>query len=68
MTRPALRCPSCRRPVAAGAPDFPFCSERCRFVDLGRWYGEDYRVSRQLAPEDGEELLLDLEEEESPSE
>ena len=25
-------------------PDFPFCSPRCRMVDLGRWLGEDYGV------------------------
>lgn len=25
-------------------PDYPFCSRRCRMVDLGRWLGEDYRV------------------------
>ncbi|HEX8111219.1 MAG TPA: DNA gyrase inhibitor YacG [Kofleriaceae bacterium] len=23
---------------------FPFCSERCHLVDLGRWLGEDYRI------------------------
>jgi endogenous inhibitor of DNA gyrase (YacG/DUF329 family) len=25
-------------------PHFPFCSRRCRLIDLGRWLGEDYRV------------------------
>jgi hypothetical protein len=24
---------------------FPFCSERCHLVDLGRWLGEDYRIA-----------------------
>jgi endogenous inhibitor of DNA gyrase (YacG/DUF329 family) len=24
-------------------PDRPFCSPRCRLIDLGRWLGEDYR-------------------------
>jgi endogenous inhibitor of DNA gyrase (YacG/DUF329 family) len=24
-------------------PQFPFCSDRCRLIDLGRWLGEDYR-------------------------
>lgn len=28
----------------AGNPAFPFCSPRCKLVDLGRWLGEDYRV------------------------
>jgi endogenous inhibitor of DNA gyrase (YacG/DUF329 family) len=27
-------------------PNFPFCSERCRMADLGRWFAEDYRVGR----------------------
>jgi endogenous inhibitor of DNA gyrase (YacG/DUF329 family) len=26
-------------------PDYPFCSPRCRMIDLGRWLGEDYRVA-----------------------
>jgi endogenous inhibitor of DNA gyrase (YacG/DUF329 family) len=39
-------CPICRGGVAErGAnPAFPFCSERCRLIDLGRWLGEEYRV------------------------
>jgi hypothetical protein len=36
----------CRKPVAERAvnPAFPFCSERCRLIDLGRWLGEEYRI------------------------
>jgi uncharacterized protein len=26
-------------------PQFPFCSDRCRLVDLGRWLGENYRIT-----------------------
>jgi endogenous inhibitor of DNA gyrase (YacG/DUF329 family) len=26
-------------------PQFPFCSERCQTIDLGRWLGERYRVA-----------------------
>ncbi len=32
-----LRCPICKKPVKAGEPDFPFCSDRCRSIDLGKW-------------------------------
>ena len=46
----SLRCPTCRKPVEKGAPSLPFCSERCRLVDLGRWFAEDFRVSRPLFP------------------
>jgi endogenous inhibitor of DNA gyrase (YacG/DUF329 family) len=38
-------------------PAFPFCSERCRVVDLGKWIDEEYRVSEPLLPpgqDDGE--------------
>ena len=31
-------------------PDFPFCSKRCRIIDLGRWLGEDYKVASREAP------------------
>jgi uncharacterized protein len=38
----APRCPICGRPRVH---DYrPFCSARCRDVDLGRWFGEAYRV------------------------
>jgi endogenous inhibitor of DNA gyrase (YacG/DUF329 family) len=41
-----MRCPICRKPVDLSRSnlDRPFCSERCRLVDLGRWAGETYRV------------------------
>jgi len=39
------RCPSCKSPVARREnPFFPFCTERCKLVDLGRWLREEYRV------------------------
>ena len=42
-------CPTCRRPVskdpARASKLFPFCSERCHLVDLGRWLGEEYRIA-----------------------
>jgi uncharacterized protein len=44
-----VTCPTCRRPVrkdpARPSKLFPFCSERCHLVDLGRWLGEDYRIA-----------------------
>jgi uncharacterized protein len=43
------RCPTCRQriDVVAGAPRpswAPFCSERCKLVDLGRWIGGDHAI------------------------
>ena len=43
MTKP---CPTCGKPVDwENAPERPFCSERCRLADLGRWASEDYRIN-----------------------
>ena len=47
MTEP-LHCPICRRPVTwEGNPFRPFCSERCRTIDLGAWAAGWYRVPGQ---------------------
>ena len=47
----AARCPICRKPVAPRGENraFPFCSERCRLLDLGKWLGEEYRVPGERA-------------------
>jgi len=38
-------CPACRKEAPRREnPFFPFCSERCKLVDLGRWLREEYRV------------------------
>jgi len=38
-------CPICRAPVTwDDNPDRPFCSERCRLIDLGGWVSERYRI------------------------
>lgn len=43
-----VRCPICARTMqghsAQDWPSLPFCSERCRLIDLGRWLGEAYRI------------------------
>ena len=45
------RCPLCKKEAAWDNNPFrPFCSERCRVVDLGRWVDEEYRVSEPLLP------------------
>ncbi len=42
------RCPTCRKSFEAASladlPAFPFCSERCRLVDLGRWLDDRHGV------------------------
>ena len=43
-----IRCPICKKEVPAGSADFPFCSERCRIMDLGNWASEKYVISTPL--------------------
>lgn len=44
MTRP---CPICRKPVdSENDAGFPFCSERCRLLDLGNWASGKYVISQ----------------------
>lgn len=49
----SVSCPRCRtRTGWSGNPHRPFCSEKCRLVDLGRWADEEYRVAgEQIDPE-----------------
>ena len=42
----------CKKEVASETAAFPFCSERCRLIDLGRWLGEEYRVPDNSTPPD----------------
>jgi uncharacterized protein len=51
-----LRCPICERPFEpATSPAMPFCSDRCRQIDLGRWLREVYSVPVEPDPTKGEE-------------
>ena len=40
-----VNCPTCKKPVAPESKSFPFCSERCRLVDLGNWLDGRYRIA-----------------------
>jgi endogenous inhibitor of DNA gyrase (YacG/DUF329 family) len=46
------RCPICRQPTdSEKGADFPFCSERCKLLDLGNWASEKYVVSEPVIDE-----------------
>jgi len=49
-----VNCPRCGTPVPWGAqsPFRPFCSERCKLIDLGAWASEEYRVAVQGKDDD----------------
>jgi endogenous inhibitor of DNA gyrase (YacG/DUF329 family) len=51
-------CPICQKEVAPRKrnPSFPFCSPRCRAIDLGKWVGEEYRVPERVDSEREDEL------------
>ncbi len=52
------RCPICHKPTDSEKnQEFPFCSERCRLVDLGNWATEKYRIaSPQMDESEAEEI------------
>lgn len=52
---PEIPCPRCgKRGRWFAAKWGPFCSERCKLIDLGQWFNEEHRVSRPIAPRDFE--------------
>lgn len=66
-TLPELRCAICKESVPSPEvnPSFPFCSSRCRMIDLGRWvdgrYAIDVRTGKldMIDPEEAEEVSDD---------
>jgi len=47
-----IQCPTCGRESDFFAePMGPFCSIRCKRVDLGKWFTQDYRISEPLTPD-----------------
>ena len=52
-----VRCPICKKEVAWDDPNMPFCSDRCRVIDLGNWATEKYTISAPVEPAD----LLEVE-------
>jgi len=40
-----ILCPTCKNPVTRQDKYFPFCCERCRTIDLGRWAGGSYCIA-----------------------
>ena len=52
---PLIRCPVCRKRFdSEQSNSLPFCSPRCRQIDLGRWLGEEYSVPVDVKDDEGE--------------
>jgi endogenous inhibitor of DNA gyrase (YacG/DUF329 family) len=59
-----LKCPICKKTVTSKDAEFPFCSDRCRLIDLGKWASGGYVISSPV--QDGdliEELSREPDEE-----
>jgi len=61
-----LRCPICKKAVQSTGADFPFCSDRCRLIDLGKWASGAYVISAPVT--DAEEAIRDRDPEDSEPE
>jgi uncharacterized protein len=60
-----MKCPICKKTVSPDSAFYPFCSERCKLIDLGNWASEKYVISTPVQPEDLEnDRLSDSEGEE----
>lgn len=59
-------CHTCGKPVPSAKSDrprwYPFCSRRCKLIDLGKWFNEEYRISDPIDPS---EAIPDLPDEEA---
>lgn len=54
-----VNCPGCGQPARyhPDNPDRPFCSARCRLIDLGAWADESHRIPGDPLPPDEEQEL-----------
>ncbi len=50
--RPDVSCSICGGTVSQENRHFPFCSKRCKLIDLGRWLGDRYRIESPLEATD----------------
>lgn len=50
-----IKCPICKKVTTwEENPNRPFCSERCKLIDLGKWAEEHYRIEGKEKQEEGE--------------
>jgi len=53
-TKKTVKCPICGKSVEFSEklpPSFPFCSKRCKLVDLGKWLNEEYTIQAFFSKE-----------------
>jgi endogenous inhibitor of DNA gyrase (YacG/DUF329 family) len=53
-------CPTCKKTLPLSGdpnPHRPFCSDRCRLVDLGAWLDGVHRIATPLSEDDSDEVV-----------
>lgn len=61
MKKIEVVCPTCKKRFSYYESDFrPFCSERCRLIDLGQWLNESYSVPVEKITEEEAQTLEQL--------
>ena len=48
-------CPICKKPADPEAKAYPFCSDRCKTIDLAKWISGNYVISRPIEEKDLED-------------
>jgi endogenous inhibitor of DNA gyrase (YacG/DUF329 family) len=56
-----ILCPSCKKKVEDQS-NLPFCSSRCKLIDLGAWATESYKVSRPISADDNDDEITKISE------
>jgi uncharacterized protein len=46
-----MKCPICKKETTLENEFYPFCSERCKIIDLGNWASEKYVISTPMQPD-----------------
>ncbi len=54
-----VTCPNCKKPSEYSASNAfrPFCSERCKMIDLGDWANENYKIPVNMPIEDLDDIV-----------
>jgi endogenous inhibitor of DNA gyrase (YacG/DUF329 family) len=54
VTKPQVKCPTCQKKKvwSSDNPFRPFCSERCKLIDLGAWANEEYQIPEAKSASD----------------
>jgi endogenous inhibitor of DNA gyrase (YacG/DUF329 family) len=61
MKKIEVACPTCKKKFDYSSSEFrPFCSEKCRLIDLGQWLTEAYAVPVQKLTDDEQQTLEQL--------